>query len=83
MPRHRPHLSLVPAMLGLAALAATAVAIATPPSHAPPIHGLRGAAPPLGGTDTPARIVQGRVVFEGSSEELKAKPELLHQHLGI
>jgi branched-chain amino acid transport system ATP-binding protein len=28
-------------------------------------------------------LVKGRVVFEGSSEELNAKPELLHQHLGI
>jgi len=28
-------------------------------------------------------LVKGRVVFEGSSDELRSKPELLHQHLGI
>jgi branched-chain amino acid transport system ATP-binding protein len=28
-------------------------------------------------------LVKGRVVFEGSGEELKTKPELLSQHLGI
>ena len=34
-------------------------------------------------TDRNVILVKGRVVFEGSAEELKAKPELLHQHLGI
>jgi branched-chain amino acid transport system ATP-binding protein len=34
-------------------------------------------------TDRNMILVKGRVVFEGSSEELHAKPELLHQHLGI
>jgi branched-chain amino acid transport system ATP-binding protein len=34
-------------------------------------------------TDRNMLLVKGRVVFEGSSEELNAKPELLHQHLGI
>jgi branched-chain amino acid transport system ATP-binding protein len=34
-------------------------------------------------TDRNVILVKGRVVFEGSGEELKAKPELLHQHLGI
>ena len=34
-------------------------------------------------TDRNMILVKGRVVFEGSSEELNAKPELLHQHLGI
>ena len=34
-------------------------------------------------TDRVAILVKGRVVFEGSGGELKAKPELLHQHLGI
>jgi branched-chain amino acid transport system ATP-binding protein len=34
-------------------------------------------------TDRNMILVKGRVVFEGSSDELNAKPELLHQHLGI
>jgi branched-chain amino acid transport system ATP-binding protein len=34
-------------------------------------------------TDRNVILVKGRVVFEGRSEELNAKPELLHQHLGI
>jgi branched-chain amino acid transport system ATP-binding protein len=34
-------------------------------------------------TDRNMLLVKGRIVFEGSSEELNAKPELLHQHLGI
>ena len=34
-------------------------------------------------TDGNVILVKGRVVFEGSGEELKAKPELLRQHLGI
>jgi branched-chain amino acid transport system ATP-binding protein len=34
-------------------------------------------------TDRNVILVKGRIVFEGSGEELKAKPELLHQHLGI
>jgi branched-chain amino acid transport system ATP-binding protein len=34
-------------------------------------------------TDRNMILVKGRVVFEGSSEELNAKPDLLHQHLGI
>jgi branched-chain amino acid transport system ATP-binding protein len=34
-------------------------------------------------TDRDMILVKGRVVFEGSSEELNAKPELLYQHLGI
>ena len=34
-------------------------------------------------TDRNVILVKGRVVFEGSGEEPKAKPELLHQHLGI
>lgn len=28
-------------------------------------------------------LVKGRVVFEGSGDQLRAKPEILHQHLGI
>jgi branched-chain amino acid transport system ATP-binding protein len=28
-------------------------------------------------------LVKGRVVFEGTGKELRAQPELLHQHLGI
>ena len=28
-------------------------------------------------------LVKGRVVFEGSSDELRARPEILHRHLGI
>jgi len=28
-------------------------------------------------------LVKGRAVFEGSSDELRARPEILHRHLGI
>jgi len=28
-------------------------------------------------------LVKGRVVFEGSSAELRAQPEILHRHLGV
>jgi branched-chain amino acid transport system ATP-binding protein len=34
-------------------------------------------------TDRNLILVKGRVVFEGSGDELRAKPEVLHQHLGI
>ena len=34
-------------------------------------------------TDRNVILVKGRVVFAGSSSELRAQPELLHQHLGI
>jgi branched-chain amino acid transport system ATP-binding protein len=34
-------------------------------------------------TDRNIILVKGRVVFEGSGGELRQKPELLHQHLGI
>lgn len=34
-------------------------------------------------TDRNIILVKGRVVFEGSSAELRAQPEILHQHLGI
>jgi branched-chain amino acid transport system ATP-binding protein len=34
-------------------------------------------------TDQNIILVKGRIVFAGSSNELRAKPELLHQHLGI
>jgi branched-chain amino acid transport system ATP-binding protein len=34
-------------------------------------------------TDRNVILVKGRVVFEGSAGALKARPELLHQHLGI
>jgi branched-chain amino acid transport system ATP-binding protein len=34
-------------------------------------------------TDRNSILVKGRVVFEGSGDELRAKPEVLHQHLGI
>jgi branched-chain amino acid transport system ATP-binding protein len=34
-------------------------------------------------TDRNVILVKGRVVFEGTAGELKAQPELLHQHLGI
>jgi len=27
--------------------------------------------------------VKGRVVFEGTGEELRAQPELLHRYLGV
>jgi len=34
-------------------------------------------------TDRNVILVKGRVVFEGGSDELRAKQELLHQHLGV
>ncbi|MGQ2923946.1 ABC transporter ATP-binding protein [Hydrogenophaga sp.] len=34
-------------------------------------------------TDRNVILVKGEVVFEGSSEELLSKPELLEQHLGV
>lgn len=34
-------------------------------------------------TDSNVILVKGEVVFEGSSEELHARPELLHQYLGV
>ena len=34
-------------------------------------------------TDRNMILVKGRVVFEGTGTELRQKPELLHQHLGI
>ena len=34
-------------------------------------------------TDRNLILVKGRVVFEGSGDELRASPEILHQHLGI
>jgi branched-chain amino acid transport system ATP-binding protein len=34
-------------------------------------------------TDRNIILVKGRVVFAGTSSELREKPELLHQHLGI
>lgn len=34
-------------------------------------------------TDRNLILVKGRVVFEGSGDELRANPEVLHQHLGI
>jgi branched-chain amino acid transport system ATP-binding protein len=34
-------------------------------------------------TDRNVILVKGRVVFEGTGNELRARPELLHQHLGI
>jgi len=34
-------------------------------------------------TDRNVILVKGRVVFEGGSDELRAKHELLHQHLGV
>jgi branched-chain amino acid transport system ATP-binding protein len=34
-------------------------------------------------TDRNVILVKGRVVFEGTGNELRAQPELLHQHLGI
>ena len=34
-------------------------------------------------TDRNIILVKGSVVFEGSGDALRAKPELLHQHLGI
>jgi len=34
-------------------------------------------------TDRNVVLVKGRIVFEGTGHELREKPELLHQHLGI
>ena len=34
-------------------------------------------------TDRNIILVKGRVVFEGSGDELRSQPALLHQHLGI
>lgn len=34
-------------------------------------------------TDRNVILVKGQVVFDGSSDELRAKPELLEQHLGV
>jgi branched-chain amino acid transport system ATP-binding protein len=34
-------------------------------------------------TDRNVMLVKGRVVFEGSSEELRSQPALLHEHLGV
>ncbi len=34
-------------------------------------------------TDRNLILVKGQVVFEGTSDALRAKPEMLHQHLGI
>ncbi|HZA56358.1 MAG TPA: ABC transporter ATP-binding protein [Candidatus Udaeobacter sp.] len=34
-------------------------------------------------TDRNVILVKGRIVFEGSGSQLRAQPELLHQHLGI
>lgn len=34
-------------------------------------------------TDRNVILVKGRVVFEGTGSALRARPELLHQHLGI
>ena len=34
-------------------------------------------------TDRNVILVKGRVVFEGTGNELRAMPELLQQHLGI
>lgn len=34
-------------------------------------------------TDRNVILVKGHVVFEGTGNELRAQPELLHQHLGI
>jgi branched-chain amino acid transport system ATP-binding protein len=34
-------------------------------------------------TDRNIILVKGRVVFKGTGDELRAQPELLHQHLGI
>jgi ABC-type branched-subunit amino acid transport system ATPase component len=28
-------------------------------------------------------LVKGRVVFDGSSDELLAEPDVLHRHLGV
>jgi branched-chain amino acid transport system ATP-binding protein len=34
-------------------------------------------------TDRNVILVKGEVVFEGSSESLQSKPEILTQHLGV
>jgi len=34
-------------------------------------------------TDRNVVLVKGRIVFEGTGHELRERPELLHQHLGI
>jgi branched-chain amino acid transport system ATP-binding protein len=34
-------------------------------------------------TDRNVILVKGRIVFEGSGSQLRAQPELLHQHLGV
>jgi branched-chain amino acid transport system ATP-binding protein len=34
-------------------------------------------------TDRNVILVKGRVVFAGTGSEIKARPELLQQHLGI
>jgi branched-chain amino acid transport system ATP-binding protein len=34
-------------------------------------------------TDRNVILVKGRVVFDGTRDELRAQPELLRQHLGI
>ena len=34
-------------------------------------------------TDRNVILVKGRIVFEGTGDQLKAQPELLRQHLGI
>jgi branched-chain amino acid transport system ATP-binding protein len=34
-------------------------------------------------TDRNVILVKGRVVFEGSGSELRQRPELLHEHLGV
>ena len=34
-------------------------------------------------TDRNLILVKGRIVFEGNRDELRGKPEILHQHLGI
>jgi branched-chain amino acid transport system ATP-binding protein len=34
-------------------------------------------------TDRNVVLVKGRIVFEGTGSELREKPELLYQHLGI
>ena len=34
-------------------------------------------------TDRNVILVKGRVVFDGAGDELRARPEILRQHLGI
>jgi branched-chain amino acid transport system ATP-binding protein len=34
-------------------------------------------------TDRNVILVKGQVVFEGSSDDLRAQPEVLEQHLGV